>query len=171
MSSKSIIYIVFSFVLYSMVQVLLLKNMVLFDVAFCFVYIAFVLMLPLQISSTGLIIAGFAMGFTIDIFYDSLGINAGATTLIAFLRPTWLRLITPRAGYENINLPALKTLGRGWFTIYALPLIFIHHMMIFYVEAGGFNMFFFTLSKVISSTIFTFLVIVLSQYMFYKARE
>lgn len=171
MSSKSTIYIVLSFFLYVLTQVLLLKNLVLFDVAFCFVYIAFILMLPLQISSSGLILAGFITGFTIDVFYDSLGINAAATTLIAFLRPAWLNLITPRAGYEEINLPTLKTLGLSWFMIYALPLIFIHHIMIFYIEAGGFTMFFFTLSKVISSTIFTFLVIVLSQYMFYKARE
>ncbi len=171
MSSKNILYIAVSFLSYVLVQVLLLKNMALFDVAFCFVYVGFILMLPIQTSATGSILAGFVTGFVIDIFYDSLGINMAATTLIAFLRPSWMQLITPRSGYEDINLPTLKALGRGWFTMFALPLIFIHHMMIFYIEAGGFSMFFFTLSKVISSTVFTFLVIVLTQYMFYKARE
>lgn len=160
-----------SFVIYILIQVVFLKNLVLFDMAFCFVYIAFILMLPIQISSTSLILAGFASGLVIDVFYDTLGINAAATTFIAFLRPVWMRLIPPRVGYEDINMPTLKTFGFSWFLLYSLPLIFIHHMVIFYMEAGGFFMFFFTLSKVIFSTIFTFLIVVLAQYMFYKAPE
>lgn len=171
MNSRNIVYIALSFILYVLVQVLFLKNLILFDVAFCFVYIAFILMLPLQISTTGLILTGFSIGFTIDIFYDSLGINAAATTLIAFLRPHWMQLIPPRMGYENVNLPTLKTFGLNWFLTYSLPLIFIHHIVLFFVEAGGFSMFFFTLFKVIFSTIFTFLIIVLVQFMFYKASE
>ncbi len=169
MNSRNILYIVLSFVFYILVQVMFFKNLVLFDIAFCFVYIAFVLMLPVQISTVTLILAGFASGLVIDVFYDSLGINAAAITFIAFLRPVWMRMIPPRIGYEDVNLPTLRLFGFSWFLVYALPLIFIHHMVIFFAEAGGFFMFFFTLSKVVSSTIFTFIIVVLGQYMFYKA--
>ncbi len=171
MNSRNILYIAVSFVFYILIQVMFFKSLVLFDVAFCFVYIAFVLMLPVQISTVSLILAGFASGLVIDVFYDSLGINAAAITFIAFLRPVWMRMIPPRVGYEDVNLPTLKTFGFTWFMAYSLPLIFIHHMIIFFMEAGGVFMFLFTMSKVISSTIFTFFIVVLAQYMFYKASE
>ncbi len=171
MNSRNILYIAVSFVFYILFQVMFFKSLVLFDVAFCFVYIAFVLMLPVQISTVSLILAGFASGLVIDVFYDSLGINAAAITFIAFLRPVWMRMIPPRVGYEDVNLPTLKTFGFTWFMAYSLPLIFIHHMIIFFMEAGGVFMFLFTMSKVISSTIFTFFIVVLAQYMFYKASE
>jgi hypothetical protein len=110
----------------------------------------------------------FTIGFTVDIFYDSLGINAAASVFIGYLRPYWLNMVTPRGGYEEIVIPNLKTLDFGWFFTYSLPLIFIHHLILFFLEAGGFHLFFFTLAKVFFSTILTFFVIVLTQYLFYK---
>lgn len=168
MSSKTYILAAVSFFLYVLFQVLLLKNFVLFDTAFCFLYVAFILMLPLEIGPLVLMLIAFVAGFIIDLFYDSIGINAAASVFIAFLRPFWLNIVTPRGGYEEITIPTLKTLDFGWFFTYSLPLIFIHHLILFYLEAGGFGMFFFTLSKVFFSTLLSFLIIVLSQYVFYK---
>ena len=149
-------------------QVLLLKNFILFDTAFCFLYMAFILLLPLEIGPLLLMVVSLVLGFTVDLFYDSIGVNAAACTLIAFLRPYWLNIVTPRGGYEEIVIPNLKTMDFAWFFTYSLPLIFIHHMTLFYLEAGGFRLFFFTLSKVFFSTILTFFVVILSQYLFYK---
>ena len=110
----------------------------------------------------------FTLCFTVDIFYDSIGINAAASVLIAFLRPYWLNIITPRGGYEEIVIPNLKSLDLGWFFTYSLPLVFIHHFALFFIEAGGFGTFFFTLTKVLFSSILTFFILILSQYLFYK---
>jgi len=145
-----------------------LKNLILFDAAFCFLYVAFILLLPIEIGPLVLMMVAFALGFSVDLFYDSLGVNAAASVFIAFLRPYWLNIVTPRGGYEEIVIPNLKTMDFGWFFTYSLPLIFIHHLVLFYLEAGGFDLFLFTLSKVFFSTILTFFVIVLSQYLFYK---
>jgi hypothetical protein len=168
MSSRTYISVIVSFFVYILVQVLILKNFILFDTAFCFVYVAFILLLPLEMGPLLLMFVAFATGFSVDLFYDSLGVNAAAGVFMAFVRPYWLRLITPRGGYEDIEIPNLKTMDFGWFFTYSLPLIFIHHAVLFYLEAGGFSLFFITLSKVFFSTILTFFVIVLSQYLFYK---
>ena len=168
MSNRTIISVIVSFFLYVLFQVLLLKNFILFDTAFCFIYVAFIFMLPLEMGPLSIMIIAFLTGFTIDIFYDSIGINAAASTFIAFLRPYWLNIITPRGDYDEIDIPNLKTMDFGWFFIYSLPLIFIHHFVLFYLEAGGFDLFFQSLSKVFFSTILTFFVIVLTQYLFYK---
>lgn len=168
MSSRNYISVIVSFLLYVLFQVLLLKNFILFDTAFCFLYVAFILLLPIEIGSLTLILVAFATGFIVDIFYDSLGVNAAACGFIGFIRPYWLKIVTPRGGYEEIMIPNLKTMDFGWFLTYSLPLIFIHQLVVFFLEAGGLNLFFFTLSKVFFSTILTFFVIVLTQHLFYK---
>ncbi len=168
MSYRVIIQQVFAILIFTGVQVAMLKNLVLFDTAFCFIYIGFLLFLPFESGRTGLLLLGFLLGFVVDIFYDSLGIHAAAGVLIAFIRPAWINVLTPQGGYELNASPFLKQTGVTWFVSYTFALIFIHHLAIFFIEAGGFSMFFFTLVKVFSSAIFTFLVLVLAQLLFYR---
>ena len=40
--------------------------------AFCFLYVAFILLLPIEINILALMILGFLTGFIVDIFYNSL---------------------------------------------------------------------------------------------------
>jgi len=169
MNNQNIPGLVISFILYLMLQVTIVRNMVLFDVAFCYVYIAFLLLLPFEIRPVLLILIGFLCGFLIDVFYDTLGIHASACVLVAFLRPYWTKTVPPRGGYEMGMNPNIKVMGFGWFLTFTLPLIFIHHSVLFFVEAGGLHLFGFTIVKVISSTILTFLVIVILQYLFYRS--
>ena len=44
----------------------------------------------------------FFFGLTIDVFSDTPGMNAAATVLLAFLRPSLLRLFTPRDNQDNL---------------------------------------------------------------------
>jgi hypothetical protein len=141
--------------------------MVLFRTAFCFIYIGFILLLPLQMSPISLIAVAFLSGLVVDMFYNTPGINASASVLIGFIRPYWLSLITPRGGYEDVDIPRLKTLGFSWFITYTAPLIFIHHLTLFIVEAGDLINFWFVLSKTVFSTIYTTSILVIGQYMFY----
>lgn len=143
--------------------------MVLFDTAFCYVYVAFLILLPFEIRPVLLMIIAFLCGIMIDIFYDSLGIHAAACVLIAFIRPFWTKTVPPRGGYEMGMKPTIRIMGFSWFLTFTLPLILIHHLVLFFVEAGGLHLFGFTLVKVISSTILTFLVMVILQYLFYRS--
>jgi hypothetical protein len=169
MNNQHILGIVFSFILYLLLQVTLVRNMILFDTAFCYVYVAFIILLPFEIGPVLLMVIAFLCGFMVDIFYDSLGIHAAACVLIAFLRPFWTKTIPPRGGYEMGMKPTIKIMGFSWFLTFTLPLILIHHAVLFFVEAGGMHLFGFTLVKVISSTILTFLVVVILQYLFYRS--
>lgn len=171
MNSKNLILQLFYFILYIFLQIMFMKNLVLFDKAFCFIYIGFLLLLPFETNKVLLLIWGFVIGFFIDIFYDSLGIHMAASVLMVYLRSYWINLITPRGGYEVGMEPTLKLMKFEWFATYSLPLIFVHHFALFYIETGGFSLFFFTFVKVISSVVFTFVTIVLLQYLFYPSRR
>jgi hypothetical protein len=158
------------FFAYLLFQVLILKNAVLFHTAFCFLYIGYLLALPVEGNKLLLMIGGFGLGFLVDIFYDSLGLHAMACVFIMYLRNYWLASLTPQGGYDSNSVPSLAAFGPQWFITYALPLIFIHHVLLFYTEAGGFDYFWHTLTKVMASTAFTLLVILIVEYLFPRRR-
>lgn len=169
--SKSGIIHFFLFFVYAIAQVLLLKNLVLFNTAFCFLYVVFILLLPVETNNLLLMLAGFLLGFTIDIFYDSLGLHAMALVVVAYLRNYWLGVITPQGGYDSGLPPTLASNGLQWFLIYAIPLLFVHHFVLFFTEAAGFSRFGFTLLKVVMSLLFTLSVVLILQYFSLERRR
>lgn len=171
MNNQNIPGIVISFFIYLLLQVTLVRNLVLFDVAFCYLYIIVILLLPFDMGKIMLMLLGFLCGLAVDVFYNTLGIHAFACVLVAFLKPYWTNAIPPRGGYEIGMKPSIKIMGFSWFLTYALPLIFIHHLAIFFIEAGGMHLFGFTIVKVMFSTLLTFIVIVILQYLFYQRRR
>lgn len=164
MSSRDIIIQVLNFILFVTAHILLVRHFVLFDTAFCFIYVGFILLLPLDIGPIWLLLLAFGTGLLVDLFYDTVGIHAAASVLIAFLRPQVLRVITPRGGYEtNINI-SVKGMGSDWFIPYTFILIFIHHATLFFIEASNWNLFWLTLLKAICSTLFTGILFLILQY-------
>jgi hypothetical protein len=163
--NRNIVLYGFQFVMFALAQILLFRKLVLFDRAFCFVYVAFVLTLPVDTPPLFLMAVAFLLGFTIDVFYDSLGLHAMSLVALAYLRNYWLSAITPQGGYDAGAMPVLAANGLQWFLVYAIPLVFVHHLILFYVEAGGFSSFWFTMMKVTGSLFFTLTVIVLLQYL------
>src|ERR1044071_24083 len=157
------IFNVVYFFLYVIAQVLLFKRLVLFNTSFCFLYVAFILLLPVDMESWVLMIVAFLLGFTIDIFYDSLGIHALALVTVAYLRNYWLRSITPQGGYDAGSSPAI-TNGVQWFLVYSVPMVFVDLALLFFVEAGGFGLFWFTMLKIMASLVFTVGVMLILQF-------
>lgn len=164
MSRSGIIHFI-AFFVYAFAQVLLLKNLVLFNSAFCFLYIAFLLLLPVETNNLILMLAGFLLGFTIDIFYDSLGLHAFTTVMIAYMRNYWLATITPQGGYDSGMMPNIASNGLQWFLVYTVPMVFLHHAILFFIEATGFSQFWFTMLKIVASLMFTMTVMLLLQYL------
>ncbi len=159
------------FVLYLLAQVMLFRQLIFFNTAFCFVYIAFILLLPIETNPLILMFSGFMLGFFVDIFYDSLGLHAMSLVLVAYLRNYWLAAITPQGGYDAGEGPTLAVNGLQWFMVYALPLVFVHHAVLFFTEAGGFGIFWYTMSKVMMSLVFTMSVLLLFQYFSFPRRR
>lgn len=171
MNSRYIPAQVLNFIVYLMLQILVVRNLVLFDVSFCYLYIGFLLLLPIE---TGVILGmllGFGTGLLVDIFYNTFGIHAAACVFIMYIRRYWLEATTPRGGYDIGIIPSPHVLGLRWFLTYSFPLTMIHHALIFFIEMGSFNLFYFTLIKVIASTAFTLLMIIVVQYILHSSRK
>jgi hypothetical protein len=159
------------FFIFVALQIFLVQYLVLFNTGFCFIYIAFLLFLPIQLPPVMLLLMGFTTGITVDTFYDTAGIHAASCVLLAYIRPHILRFLTPRDDYDANDSVNVRLMGWGWFTTYALVLIFLHHLLLFFLELGGIKVVGFTLLKVIVSTLFTFVVVVIVQLLFFSARR
>ena len=68
--SRNIILSVISFFIYLLYQVLILQNVVLFHTAFCFLYVAYLLVLPVESNPLTLMGIGFVMGLAVDMPFE-----------------------------------------------------------------------------------------------------
>ncbi len=168
MNSNNYISGILNFVLFTGLQIILFNNFILFDTAFVFFYIGFLLFAPFDIGRLWYIVLGFFTGIFIDIFNDTLGVNAAACVVMTFIRPYWQSINTPRGGYENVTLPNVKTLGFRWFVSFIFPLIFFHNFILFFTESGNLYYFFSKLLKIFSSSILSFIILAVYQYLFYR---
>lgn len=164
MTQKNILSQVLVFGFYLLLQIFFVRQLVLFDYAFCFAYIASVTLLPFETNRVTLILLGFFAGMVVDIFYNTIGANAAAMTLIAFLRPSVISLLTPQRGYDERQTLSLSSMGLAWFVTYTVVLTVIHHFVLFLLEASDWGLFLPVLLKVVCSTIFTTVVIVIIQF-------
>ena len=159
------------FVFLVLFQVLVLNNIQLGGYLNPYFYVLFILLLPFETPRWLLLLAAFLLGFAIDIFENTMGINIAASVLIAFFRPLVIKMLTSEQEYEPGLEPCVKDLGFSWFISYSVILVFIHHFALFYLEVFRFSEFLTTLYRVMASTVFTIALILISQYMFYKAKK
>jgi cell shape-determining protein MreD len=168
---NEIIRNIIRFIVLIAVQVLIIKNIELGRFINPFIYVLFIIVLPFETPKWLLLISGFIIGITIDMFYDTAGMHAAACVFMAYIRPSVLKLFSPRDGYEFGTQPTIQYLGVPWFLSYSAILIVAHHLVLFYIEIFRFSEFFSTLFRVVISSIFTLLLVVISQYLFYRKKE
>ncbi len=171
MNSKILISSITSFFVYFLVQVFVLKNLVLFDTAFCFLYVFFILLLPLEIKSIPLMLVSFALGLGIDAFYDTLGFHTASLVAMAFVRNTWIKAIIPTGGYDDNVQPSILNMGIGWYFTYTIPLILLHHFIFFYIDSLGTGLYLPVVKKALSSAAFVWILGIMVQMLFYKRRR
>ncbi len=90
------------------------------------IYPLFILLLPHDTPHWALILCGFFIGITVDIFYPSYGVHASAGVLTAFLRPFVLKFQEPKGGYPQGQSPTRYRLGTMPYLRYAATMLLIH---------------------------------------------
>ncbi|MFN3403400.1 MAG: Rod shape-determining protein MreD [Cytophagaceae bacterium] len=154
----------YAFIFFSL-QILIFRNFALFNYAFCFVYVGFIILLPYEIPVIASLLMAFIFGAIIDVFYDTIGMHAAASVLITYMRPYIVNLLTPRGGYDATIEISARSLGWQWFFSYSAIMILIHHTALFAIEAWGLDLFFRMIGKIFFSTVFTLSVFLSIQYL------
>ncbi|MFP4487832.1 MAG: rod shape-determining protein MreD [Bacteroidales bacterium] len=153
------------FILLFAIQVLLMNNIQFSGFVNPYIYILFILLLPLETPSWLLLIISFFTGLLVDITTGTPGLHTSATVFAGFLRPYVLKLVAPREGYEPGDKPGISTNGFRWFFMYVLIIVFFHHLALFYVEVFRFEYFFRTMLRTLLSTGFSIVFIIIIQFL------
>lgn len=154
-----------------LVQVLVLNNMNLSGFLNPYIYILTIVLLPANINKSLLLIIAFITGLTVDYFANTLGLHASACVAIAFMRPGIIKLFFRNYEFGSGEEPGPSSIGYRGFLRYIISLVFVHQLILFYMEVLSLNHFFFTFGKVILSTIISVVIMIITVLIFGKRRK
>jgi hypothetical protein len=106
-----------------------------------------------------------------DMFANTGGIHAAALVFLAFIRPFILNLLLPAEEYEEVESPNIWELGVGWYVLYTMICIVVHHLTLFLLEVMSFSQLFFVLGRVITSSSITLLLVLIYAYFFHRPQQ
>ncbi|MCT4580089.1 MAG: hypothetical protein N4A35_01615 [Flavobacteriales bacterium] len=127
-----------------------------------------ILILPVSWRGPRLLLVGFLFGIILDAFHNTLGINASAMLIIAFLRPYILRLISPREGFESFFSPNVTSLPSGQYILYSSLLLLSFHLTYFAFESLNYQATLSVFIKALASTVAAIILSALYQYLTIK---
>ncbi|KAA6315137.1 hypothetical protein EZS27_034359 [termite gut metagenome] len=157
------IYRVVWFVGLILLQVLIGNKIHVFGYATPFLYIYFIFKLDSSFSANALMLCGGIMGIIIDGFSNTPGMNTAAIVLLAFLRPSLLRLFVSRDNTDVI-IPSSRTMGKWSFGKYLIAGILIHHTVLLFIEFFSFTNIGGLLFRILLDSMLTFFLIIAIDY-------
>lgn len=156
---KIVLQNILRFIVLVLVQVLILNNIKFLGFINPYLYILFIIVLPISISRSLLLVLAFALGLCIDIFSNTFGIHAFATVFAAFMREPFIKLLLPRDDNHDIVIPSMHSFGKNQFIKYAVLMVLTHHIVLFVVEAFSFSNITSLGLRTISSSAFTLILL------------
>lgn len=141
-----------------LLQALILNNIHFFGYATPFLYVYLLLKFDANISRYALLLWGFFMGLSIDIFSNTPGVNAAAATLLALARPFLIKLFAPRESPDDME-PGFRDMGSGPFMRYTTVSLLIHQTTLILLVTFSFAHPGAMALKIVGSTLLTALCI------------
>ncbi len=167
--TRDVIGYIIRFLLLIVVQIALLNNVQFSGLLNPYLYIYFLIVLPVDFPpNVGLILA-FAMGIVIDLFSQTLGMHTISAVFLAYARPYILRYMAPRDGYEFSRMVSVRQMGWLWFLTFSGLMVFLHHFVLFFIESFRISGFGYTLLKAMGSSALTLTLIVVVQLLFTRS--
>lgn len=151
------------------IQVLICNNILFLGFINPYPYILFILLFNINTEEWKLILASFFLGLTLDFFSNSGGANAAASLVLAYFRPVILRSCFG-LNYIHQNLK-LNTVEFSKLALYIILCTLLHHSILFALEVFDFQHFEYILVQILSSVVFTTVVILISFSLFFSRKS
>ncbi len=159
------------FIAIILLQILVVNNIELSSYINPYIYVAFILTLPVTMKPWQIVFLSFILGAAMDAFSSTPGLHIAATNFMGYMRIHYLRATTTKEDIEGRMVPSISQKGIVWFSVYGFVMVFMHHLVLFFLEIYGFHEFFRTLSRVFVSTLVTLLLIVVGQLLFFRSKK
>jgi rod shape-determining protein MreD len=132
------------------------------------IYFLSLIMLPVRTSKAVLLLFGFFTGLAMDLFMNTGGLHAAATTMMAFLRILILRFYMGPEDEDNNISPALYSFGIRRYLYFSGFLILIHHLTFFSLEVFKADYIWMIVLKSLASTTLNILLLMFILMLFTK---
>ncbi|MCL9809335.1 rod shape-determining protein MreD [Flavobacterium luminosum] len=167
--NSTLLFNIIRFVFLIAAQVIIFNNINLFGFLNPYPYILFILLYPVNTNKSGLLIASFFLGLTMDIFSNSGGVHATACLILAQIRPAFFRFAFGLS-YEYQTIKINDRLSPERFTFIFISIL-THHLLLFLLEFFKFDFILDALLRTIGTTVFTLLVSILIIYLFKPTKK
>lgn len=128
-----------AFLLLVVLQEFVFDNINLGGVVNPYIYIMFIIMLPLDTPGWMLLLLGFGTGAAVDFMSGTPGLQAVSSTWLAFVRPTVVGLLLGKDLVYEGGIPTAGRVGTGKFLRYAAMMVLLFNIPFFILEdlSGG----------------------------------
>ncbi|MFV0483973.1 MAG: hypothetical protein ACK5MG_07775 [Bacteroidales bacterium] len=127
------------YIFFILLQVLVLDNVMIFKMFNPILYTLPIIMMPRNTSAPLLMFLAMIQGGVIDVFNDTLGVNAAATIFLAFIRNPILSLVDADQAVGDNKYYTPTKLPGAQYALYICPVVFFHHFALYTLEAFSFS--------------------------------
>ncbi|MBQ9077663.1 MAG: rod shape-determining protein MreD [Muribaculaceae bacterium] len=157
--SKTILQFMLIFIVMVLLQVSIFNHICLYNIAIPFVFIYFIIRLPITLSTNWVLTFSFFLGLAVDIFSDTQGMHSLSCTILAMLRRRLLRLYVPRDEDISNPEPSIRSLGLSIYLKYLITVVLTYCLTVFTIEACTFFNILQLITRILGSSTLTILFI------------
>jgi len=161
----------FRFVVFILLQVFVFNYIQWFGFMNPFVYLLFLILLPLEIPKSAQYIIAFFTGFIVDAFLKTYGIQAFACVLMMFLRPYIILILNGFKPLEDDIKPVPGVKDFTWILVYTLLLVFVHQISVTALEVFQWIHWWRIIWTSVLNTLFTTFIVLCIEYIFYLGKR
>ena len=136
-----------------------------------FVYLLFLILLPLEMPKSFQYIIAFVTGLIVDFFLNTYGIQAFACVLMMFLRPNIILILNGFKPLDTGIRPVPEVKDFNWILVYTLLLVFAHQLTVTTLETFEWIMWWRIIWTSAVNTLFSTFIILCIEYIFYAGKN
>ena len=143
------------FVIAILVQILVFNNLQYIPLCTPYIYVIFLICLPVELPRWLDILIGFGTGMLMDIFCSTVGIHTFACTAVAYFRFLAIRWFIDNVDRVQGTPSSLSFFNIISYVKYVVLLVVIHHSCVILLDAFTFQHFWWTLLQIVVSSAIT----------------
>ena len=147
------------FLLLVPLQAIVFNHLILFNVAVPLVFLWLIIMLPITLGTNVSMLVSFLVGFALDIFCDTPGLNSLCCTILSFARKPLCHLYVSADDDLAGRSPSTRSMGHAAFMKFIFTVIALYCILMFTIEAFQFYNFRLLILRILSSTAYTFMLL------------
>ena len=168
--SRTIFSTLLKFLLIALVQILLLNNIKIFGYIEPMFYIWFIILLPNNFPKWLVMLLGFLMGLTIDVFSAQVGFHTATAIFTATIKPLMLSWFTNNFDINTFS-PSAKEMGFANYLGFVSLMVFVHSLIFICIDTFSFSYMGQLLLTILFSSIVNIILIMVCDSLFIRSQK